>query len=176
MDDENASYSVSSCGTLQNGTVAAGCTTVPLINGKEPVLQGQGGNPELRPYFSTNADVSLEKYFMHNQGKIAIAAYYKRITNFTTQNLNLNSGNVNSSGPQDPTAFSTDCSAFSGLLNGAAPLPNQTYSMLVDRTDQRRQGPCVWLSKPPYHPPRVVNEGARRLQCHRSDCAHDELD
>ena len=126
MDDENASYSVNSCGTT-NG-VPTGCTTVPAINGKVPVLQGQGGNPSLRPYLSNNADVSLEKYFMHDRGKIAIAAYYKRITNFTTQNLNLNSGNINNNGPQDQSVFTSDCSAFSGLLNGAALAANQTYS------------------------------------------------
>lgn len=128
MDDENASYSVNSCGTLQNGAVAAGCQTVPLINGKEPVLQGQGGNPYLRPYFSTNLDASFEKYFLHDRGKIAVAAYYKRVTNFTTQNLNLNSGNINSGGPQDTTALTTDCSAFVGLLNGATVGANQTLS------------------------------------------------
>ena len=128
MDDENASYSVSSCGTANNNTVALGCNNVPAINGKQPVLQGQGGNPYLRPYLSTNADVSLEKYFMHDRGKIAVAAYYKRITNFTTQNLNLNSGNINSSGPQDTATFTADCSAYAGLLNGAALGSNQTFS------------------------------------------------
>lgn len=123
MDDENASYSVSFCGNV-------GCQTVPQINGKTPVLQGTSGNPYLRPYFSTNVDVSLEKYFLHDQGKIAIAGYYKRITNFTTQNLNLNSGNVNSQGPQDATALQQDCSAFSGLLtaSGSTLGANQTYS------------------------------------------------
>ena len=123
MDDENASYSVSFCGNV-------GCQTVPQINGKTPVLQGTGGNPYLRPYFSTNVDVSFEKYFLHDQGKFALAGYYKRITNFTTQNLNLNSGNVNSQGPQDATALQQDCSAFSGLLapSGATLQANQTYS------------------------------------------------
>ena len=58
--------------------------TVPTINGKIPVLQGQGGNPYLRPYFSTNVDISVEKYFAHDQGKLAFAAYYKAISNFTT--------------------------------------------------------------------------------------------
>jgi iron complex outermembrane receptor protein len=90
--------------------------------------QGQGGNPYLRPYFSTNLDVSFEKYFMRDRGKIALAVYYKRITNFTTQNLNLNSGNVNSNGPQDTATFTQDCSAFAGLLNGAALTADQTYS------------------------------------------------
>lgn len=126
MDNENASYSVSSCG-VSNSTTPTGCTTVPTINGKIPVLQGQGGNPYLRPYFSTNVDISVEKYFAHDQGKLAFAAYYKAISNFTTQNLNLNSGNINSNGPQNTSTFSTDCSAFAGLL-GVPLTANQTYS------------------------------------------------
>ena len=126
MDDENASYSVTSCGTT--GGVPTGCVTLPTLDGKMTVLRGQSGNPVLRPYYSNNVDVSFEKYFLHDQGKISVAGYYKRITNFTTQNLNLNSGNVNSQGPQDPTAVQLDCSAYSGLLNGAVPTANQTYS------------------------------------------------
>ncbi len=109
MDDENSSYSVSYCGTQ-------GCTTVPQINGKTPVLQAQGGNPALRPYFSNNGDISIEKYFAHDTGKLAVAGYYKSITNFTTQNLNLNTGNINSSGPTSNTTSTQDCSAFVGLL------------------------------------------------------------
>ncbi|WBO20702.1 TonB-dependent receptor [Sphingomonas abietis] len=120
MDDENASYSVSSCGTQ-------GCTTVPTINGKIPVLQAQGGNPVLRPYFSNNVDISLEKYFAHDTGKVSAAVYFKDISNFTTQNLNLNSGNVNNGGPTSNTTGTQDCSAFSGLLT--TPLtPQQTLS------------------------------------------------
>ena len=119
-DDENASFSVSSCGTQ-------GCTTVPLIDGKQPVLQGSGGNPYLRPYFSTNVDLSFEHYFAHDRGKLAVAGYYKAISNFTTQNVNLNTGNINNSGPQTSTTYSSDCSAFSGLLT--VPLAaNQTLS------------------------------------------------
>lgn len=109
MDDENASYSVSYCGTQ-------GCTTVPQINGKTPVLQAQGGNPLLKPYFSNNVDISLEKYFAHDTGKLAAAVYFKDISNFTTQNLNLNTGNVNNGGPQSNTTSTQDCSAFTGLL------------------------------------------------------------
>lgn len=118
MDDENASYSVSSCGTTTaNGvTTPTGCLTVPTINGKVPVLQGQGGNPSLRPYFSTNVDISIEHYFLHDRGKLALAGYYKAISNFTTQNLNLNSGNINSNGPQDTTGLTLDCSPYAGLI------------------------------------------------------------
>ena len=123
MDDENASYSVSYCGIT-------GCQDLPQIDGKTTVLRGQGGNPYLRPYFSNNIDVSFEHYFLHDQGKFSLAGYYKRITNFTTQNLNLNSGNVNSQGPQDPTALQQDCSGFSGLLAlaGTTLQSDQTYA------------------------------------------------
>ena len=130
LDDENGSFSVSYCGSTGNGNAAVptGCNNVPTINGKVPVLQGTGGNPYLRPYFSTNIDGSIEKYFAHDQGKIAIAGYYKAISNFTTQNLNLNSGSVNSNGPNSSTTYSTDCSAVSSYLNGAVLQANQTYS------------------------------------------------
>ncbi|WP_267389373.1 TonB-dependent receptor [Sphingomonas sp. GC_Shp_3] len=107
MDDENGSNATSYCGTQ-------GCTTVPLIGGKEPVLSRSSGNPQLRPYFSTNVDLSFEHYFAQNQGKLAFAGYYKAISNFTTQNLLLNTGNVNSGGPTSTTM--ADCSAFSSLL------------------------------------------------------------
>lgn len=110
MDDENASYSVTACGST------TGCNTVPNINGKLPLLQAQGGNPILRPYYSNNVDIALEQYFAHDTGKLSAAVYYKNITNFTTQNLNLNTGNVNNNGPQNATTGQQDCSAFVGLL------------------------------------------------------------
>ena len=119
-DDENASFSVNNCGTQ-------GCTTVPLINGKEPVLQASGGNPYLRPYFSTNVDLSFEHYFAHDRGKLAVAGYYKAVSNFTTQNSQLNTGNINSNGPTSSTTFASDCSAYAGLLT--VPLAaNQTLA------------------------------------------------
>jgi iron complex outermembrane receptor protein len=40
-----------------------------------------GGNVKLRPYESTNIDVSLEKYFAKS-GYIALALYYKSLTKF----------------------------------------------------------------------------------------------
>jgi len=133
LDDENASYGVSSCGTTTKNSVttANGCTTAPLYNGQQTVLLASGGNPALRPYFSDNVDLSIEKYFAHDQGKIAIAGYYKAISNFTTQNSKLNSGNVNSDGPTSYTTTSFengDCSGYVSLLNGATLNANQTLS------------------------------------------------
>jgi len=121
LDDENASFSVNYCGTT-------GCTTVPQINGKTPLFQGNGGNPLIKPYYANNYDLSLEKYFLNNQGKIAIAGYYKTITDFTTQNSNLNTGNVNSNGPTSQTVYTYDFSAYSSLANGSALLTNPAYT------------------------------------------------
>jgi len=121
LDDENASFSVNYCG-------AQGCTTVPPINGKTPLFQGNGGNPLIRPYYADNYDLSLEKYFLNNQGKIAIAGYYKSISNFATQNGNLNTGNINSNGPSSQTVYTYDFSAYSALANGSPLLTNPAYT------------------------------------------------
>ena len=99
LGDENGSFSVGYCNT--------GCTNV-TVNGKTPVFNGNGGNPYLRPYFSDNVDLSLEKYFAHDQGKIAVHGFYKFISNYVGQN----------------TSYLADFSAFSGqdsagLLTGS---------------------------------------------------------
>nr|WP_294849071.1 TonB-dependent receptor [uncultured Sphingomonas sp.] len=44
-----------------------------------------GGNPELEPYHSLNFDGSLE-YYLPKGGYIALAAYYKKLTNFVDPN------------------------------------------------------------------------------------------
>lgn len=121
LDNENASFSVSYCG-------AQGCTTVPPINGATPLLSGNGGNPYIRPYFSDNVDLSLEKYFEHGQGKFSIAGYYKHISNFATQNSNLNNGNINNNGPSSSTTYAYDFSAYSALVTNQALLNNPLYT------------------------------------------------
>lgn len=92
LSDENSSFTVT----------AASIPTNPyqFYNGKFTPLSGSGGNPVLRPYFSNYVDISLEKYFAHNQGKIALAGYYKDITNFV----------------QSGKPYLTDLSAFAGLI------------------------------------------------------------
>ncbi len=51
------------------------------IGGVPYYFSSQGGNVNLRPYQSTNIDLSLERYFAHG-GYIAVAGYYKRLTDF----------------------------------------------------------------------------------------------
>ncbi len=80
LDDENASYNVS----YVNNT--SGITSQPTIGGKIPIFSGNGGNPYLRPYFSNNLDISLEKYFAHDQGKIAVHGFYKFVSNYVGEN------------------------------------------------------------------------------------------
>ena len=43
------------------------------------------GNSQLRPYKSTNFDLSLEKYFTHS-GYVAVAGFYKKLTDFVDPN------------------------------------------------------------------------------------------
>jgi len=43
------------------------------------------GNTQLTPYKSTNLDLSVEKYFTHS-GYIAVAGYYKHLTDFVDPN------------------------------------------------------------------------------------------
>ncbi len=40
-----------------------------------------GGNPRLKPYQSTNIDLSIEKYFRRG-GYVSVAGYYKHLTDF----------------------------------------------------------------------------------------------
>jgi iron complex outermembrane recepter protein len=49
------------------------------------VFSSTGGNVKLRPYRSDNIDLSVEKYFP-NSGYIAVAAYFKRLTNYVNSN------------------------------------------------------------------------------------------
>ena len=49
--------------------------------GLNPVFTSTGGNVALRPYQSTNIDLSVEKYFSGG-GYFAIAGYFKHLTDF----------------------------------------------------------------------------------------------
>ncbi len=98
--DENASYSVQ---YIQDSGIFDS-------TGKQFTLFAGGGNARLRPYFSNNVDVSFEKYFAHNQGQVAVAAYYKAISNFVEPNK----------------SYLTDLSAFAGLV---VPIPTGPYTL-----------------------------------------------
>ncbi len=69
--------------------------TNPALN---PVFTSSGGNVALRPYQSTNIDISLEKYF-DGGGYVALSGYFKHLTDFVDPN----------------NAYAYD---FSGLLGG----------------------------------------------------------
>ncbi len=106
LKDENASYSVS--------TYASGNTPL-FIDGKFAPLSASGGNPALRPYFSDYVDVSVEKYFARNQGKLALATYYKSITNYVDPN----------------NSYITDLSAFESSIDKTQfPSTLTTYTTL----------------------------------------------
>ena len=123
VGDENASSSVNFCGV--HG--CDGGNPAQDIGGKNPLLSGSGGNPYLRPYFSNNVDLSVEKFFAHDQGKIAIAGYYKALSNFTTQNPNFNTGGINNG---LSASIGADLSAFSGLVNPQSLLSNPAFTTM----------------------------------------------
>jgi len=104
LSDENPSYTVSA--------VSSPTDQGHIYDNRFAPLSGTGGNPLLRPYFSNYVDISLEKYFANNQGKIALAGYYKDITNFVQSNK----------------SYSADFSAFASQIpdNVATDYPNYT--------------------------------------------------
>ena len=52
------------------------------------VFSSRGGNIRLRPYLSTNVDLSVEKYFS-NSGYISVAGYFKKFSNFVDPSDNF---------------------------------------------------------------------------------------
>lgn len=50
-----------------------------------PVFSSSGGNVALRPYQSTNIDLSFEKYF-DGGGYVAVSGYFKHLTDFVDPN------------------------------------------------------------------------------------------
>ncbi|WP_010163848.1 TonB-dependent receptor [Sphingomonas sp. PAMC 26617] len=54
----------------------------PALN---PVFSSSGGNVALRPYKSTNVDMSFEQYF-RGGGYVALSGYYKHLTDFVDPN------------------------------------------------------------------------------------------
>jgi iron complex outermembrane recepter protein len=50
-----------------------------------PVFSSNGGNVALRPYQSTNIDLSFEKYF-DGGGYVAVSGYFKHLTDFVDPN------------------------------------------------------------------------------------------
>src|SRR3546814_8970767 len=55
-----------------------------------PVFSSTGGNVALRPYKSTNIDMSLEKYFPAG-GYLALAGYVKHLTDLVDPNNSYDS-------------------------------------------------------------------------------------
>jgi iron complex outermembrane receptor protein len=54
----------------------------------QSVFSSTGGNPRLRPYQSTNFDVSAEHYFRKG-GYVSVAAYYKKLRDFVDPSNNF---------------------------------------------------------------------------------------
>ena len=114
LSDENPSFTVSASAVANNQN--------QFYNGQFTPLSGSGGNPVLRPYFSNYVDISLEKYFANNQGKIALAGYYKDITNFV----------------QSSKSYITDLSAFSALIPAGVQTPYTTMGYVSSSANTGR--------------------------------------
>src|SRR3546814_18157153 len=82
--------------------------TNPSLN---PVFSSTGGNVALRPYQSTNIDMSLEKYFPAG-GYVALAGYYKHLTDYVD--------------PNKSSAYD-----FSSLLGSVQPAHKELYTRKV---------------------------------------------
>ncbi len=52
---------------------------------------GDAGNPKLKPWKADSVDVSLEKYFPHNKGYVAVAGFYKKLLSYIYQQQTLGS-------------------------------------------------------------------------------------
>lgn len=114
LSDENPSFTVSASAVPTNQN--------QFYNGEFTPLSGTGGNPVLRPYFSNYVDISLEKYFANNQGKIALAGYYKDITNFV----------------QSSKSYITDLSAFADLIPDNVTTPYTTMGWVSSSANTGR--------------------------------------
>lgn len=114
LSDENPSFTVTATATPTNQN--------QFYQGQFTPLSGTGGNPVLRPYFSNYVDISLEKYFANNQGKIALAGYYKDITNFV----------------QSSKSYITDLSAFADLIPDNVATPYTTMGWVSSSANTGR--------------------------------------
>lgn len=79
---------------------------VSFTNLRPGNLQASGGNPELEPYKSTNADLSFEYYYQPG-GYFTVGAFYKRVENFIVSQLGDETFRVatNSAFPTGNAAF-----------------------------------------------------------------------
>ena len=46
------------------------------------IINGNGGNPQLKPYAATGVDLNLEKYFLGSKGYIALQTFYKHMDRY----------------------------------------------------------------------------------------------
>ena len=65
-----------------NFNVSRVAVTDPLSS----AFSANGGNPNLKPFMSTNVDVSLEQYFADGKGYLALAGFYKDLEDFVDPN------------------------------------------------------------------------------------------
>jgi iron complex outermembrane recepter protein len=85
----------------------------------QSVFSSSGGNPNLRPYESTNVDMSFEKYFARS-GYVALQGYFKKLDKFVDPNNNFIydfAAAISSLSPAERAAVGTTLGAFRAPAN-----------------------------------------------------------
>src|SRR3546814_6071018 len=52
-------------------------TQIPNTDPNRAAFSSNGGNPALKPFKSTNIDLSVEQYFADGKGYVSLAGFYK---------------------------------------------------------------------------------------------------
>src|SRR3546814_9060929 len=57
-------------------------TQIPNTDPNRAAFSSNGGNPALKPFKSTNLDLSVEQYFADGKGYVSLAGFYKDLNDF----------------------------------------------------------------------------------------------
>jgi len=60
-------------------------TQIPNTDPNRAAFSSSGGNPALKPFKSTNIDLSVEQYFADGKGYVSLAGFYKDLNDFVNQ-------------------------------------------------------------------------------------------
>jgi iron complex outermembrane recepter protein len=85
----------------------------------QSVFSSSGGNTQLRPYKSTNVDLSVERYFA-GSGYVSLAGFYKKLDDYVDPNNNFIfdfAAAISSLSPAERAAVGTTLGAFRAPAN-----------------------------------------------------------
>ena len=106
------------------------------------LFNGTGGNPGLRPYMSTNIDLSVQHYFANGGGLISLSAFYKNLTNF----VDPVGGYVSTLSPASAQAIAGPGVNLNGNYNIAVSVPNNLGHGYVGGVEFQLELPLSVLS------------------------------